>query len=179
MCMSVCVLSSFSSPISWSTRCSSHLEVNSKCTYPLLQALLSLEHQRMLCILATKSLQACCLLVIICIFCLFLLIQCWKKCFKKRFWYKQDASSILLSNFWESSWWSQSWASYSYNRHKLSLPVCCIILFTAPTCFGHMKWSSSGSHKLHRCIQHIFQVIFSNGSTAQVDLCLLYEIPLR
>jgi hypothetical protein len=86
----------------------------------------------MLRILATKSLRACCLLVIVRMFCLFFWIQCWKQCFKKkkRFWYKQDASVILLGNFL-GKLMMKSELSFiqadSYNRHKLSLPVCCTI----------------------------------------------------
>jgi len=33
------------------------------------------------------------------------------------------------------------------------------LLTTAPTCFGHRMWASSGSYKLHSRIQHILQVV--------------------
>jgi hypothetical protein len=33
------------------------------------------------------------------------------------------------------------------------------LLTTAPTCFGHRIWASSGSYKLYRSIQLILQVV--------------------
>jgi len=139
-------------------------KIHSNATYKLCLTIFYPYILWVLRILATKSLQACCFLVIIRILCLSFWIKCRKECFQKSFWYKHDVSVILLSNFWESWWWSHSWASYKLtviiDTNFYFQFVARYQLFTAPTCFGHRKWLSLGSYKLHICIQIIFQIFF-------------------
>jgi hypothetical protein len=56
---------------------------------------------------------------------------------------------------------------------QVSLPAGCTmfvfnVYYNAATCFGHIFWPSSGSHKFDRSKQHIWQIV--------TDVCLLIYI---